>query len=119
MRYKCKWCHGTGVVQSGQSCRSCSGRGWYERPASLSKPALISASFAIALGIVFWILRKGNRTDFIFEGLSVSCLGVVILSLAIELRGSEEEGWDWLMLIGNLLLIAGILSIPIRAFWGL
>lgn len=47
-------------------------------------------------------------------GLSLSSSGFSAISLAQWLRGPEEEGWNWLMLIGTLLVLLGIVFAVIR-----
>jgi hypothetical protein len=38
------------------------------------------------------------------------------ITLAIFLRTLEEHGWNWLMLVGTLLVIGGVAAIPILLF---
>ena len=112
-RYQCKWCNGSGRVASGAQCISCGGKGWYERPPH-SNFAIRGAVFGSVLGVVSWWLG-GSGWSSVLDGLSVFFSGVVVISFAMWLRGPEEEGWDWLMLLGSLLSAGGLISIPIMA----
>ncbi len=117
-RFRCKWCNGTGFVSSGARCLSCNGTGWYENPAS-ANTAVVGAvvSGLLSIGLLL-IGRAVHGWSYVLYGLSLSCLGMAMVCLAIRLRGSEEKGWNWLMLIGTLLVGLGILSIPAKAIWG-
>lgn len=117
-RYECKWCKGTGRVASGAACVSCSGRGWYERSATLRGTSIFTIVVYSLLALVFFSMGRGNNGAWriIPEGLSVSSVGMAIVRAAIRLRGPEEEGYNLLMLVGTLLVIGGILSIPARVF---
>ena len=114
--YKCKWCNGTGFVSSGAKCISCSGRGWYEKPVSSSTTTVV-AIVAGLLSLGLWWIGSGQWWNYISNGLSIFSLGVAVVSFTMWLRGPEEEGWNGLMLIGTLLAVFGILSIPVRAVW--
>jgi hypothetical protein len=118
-RFGCKWCGGTGFVAVGIECRSCKGRGWYENPAS-SQTAIKGMIAIAALGSGLcgagWFF-PGYRVAF--YGLSVTSFGAAIVCLAIRLRGSEEQGWHGLMLIGTLMVIFGILAIPVLVVWNI
>lgn len=110
-RFRCKWCNGSGVVQSGKRCISCKGRGWYEDPPTASA-ALGATVGALVLSVALWWIG-GPGWSVIADGLAIFCLGVGLVSLAIVLRGPEEQGWNGLMLLGTLLAAFGLLSIPL------
>jgi RecJ-like exonuclease len=55
-RFRCKWCKGTGFIASGAQCRSCGGRGWYERRASIG--ALPGAALAGLFFLVSELLEQ-------------------------------------------------------------
>lgn len=114
-RYKCKWCQGTGFVSSGDRCRSCSGRGWYERsfaPRATRTLGIVAGLLAL---VFLWMGQADSPWRIVPQGLSVSSVGAAVLCAAIQLRGPEEEGHNLLMLLGTLLVVGGILSIPARA----
>ena len=115
-RYECKWCKGTGFVSSGDRCISCSGKGWYERPFTLQARTRGIVAGLIAL-LFFWMGQAESPWRIVPQGLAVSLVGVAVVSAAIHLRGREEEGHNLLMLLGTLLVVGGILSIPVRALF--
>ena len=117
-RYQCKWCKGTGFVSSGDQCWSCSGRGRYEHPPS-SRIATIAVLVAglLSLGL-WWLGGAGQGWGILLHGLAISCSGVAVVSLAIRLRGPEEQGQNGLMLIGTLLAVGGIIFVAIKGIAG-
>ncbi len=114
--YKCKWCNGTGFVSSGAKCISCSGKGCYENPVS-SGTTTVAAIVAGFFSLGLWWIGGEQWWNYISNGFSVFCLGVAVISFTMWLRGPEEEGWNGLMLIGSLLAVFGLLSIPFIAAW--
>jgi hypothetical protein len=79
----------------------------------------VAAIFGL-LGIALFLTgMAGLWWSFVLQALAVCAFGLATTSLAISLRGPEEERWNALMLIGTLLAIGGAASIPIIAVWRL
>jgi hypothetical protein len=111
-RYRCKWCNGTGHVASGAICHSCKGKGWYTNPPS-PKSAITLLVISSIFASIFWIIGGTALNWNALHALSVVFIGVVIVALAMWLRGVEEQGWNGLMFIGTLIGSVGILSVAV------
>ena len=72
---------------------------------------IIAAIFALpGFDSPGWLLWRHSASLF-FSGTAIVCL-------AIYLRGPREVGWNWLMLIGTLVALSGILFAPATLLLG-
>jgi len=114
-QFRCNFCNGTGSIGLAK-CRSCEGRGWYERPVSIvgRRETIFVALLSLSFGIIGLVLHVWST---LFNGFALAFFGLVIVFLAIQLRGPKEKGWNGLMLLGSLVTAIGLLSVPILAVW--